>query len=172
MRVIFSLLLCALSLSAYGQNTAVLPATIMSGMGTPSSNSIACNAGVANTNTGSLYIQRDITIGNAIWKCVLLPDGVTYSWVAPFVSPVIGAGTTVSIGGSLLILNGTVSGTATVTGAVVGSNCVATRSDGSLPIAGMIIDCAVSTANTVTVRLTALIAGTPSATTYNVRVIL
>lgn len=145
------------------------PATILAGVGTPASNSLPCNIGFASTTSTSFYDQRDITTGNSIWKCKLLPDNVTYAWQAPFNTPIIG--TTVSIGGSLILLGGNVTGTGTVTGAVVGSNCIATPSNGSFLPVGIAIDCTILTANTATVRLSAIIAGTPSALTYNVRVI-
>lgn len=61
------------------------------------------------------------------------------------------------------------SGTATVTGAVVGKPCMASPSDG-VKTAGTTIDCAVSSANTVTVYITAIVAVTPTAKTYNVSV--
>lgn len=82
------------------------------------------------------------------------------------------SGTTGSIGGSLLATIGaTVTGTATVAGAVVGSPVAVSASDGTLPNGLVVLSAAVTSADTVTVQLSALAAVTPAAKTYNVRVI-
>ena len=78
-------------------------------------------------------------------------------------------GTTGSIGGSLILLNASVTGTATVTGAVTGQPCLVSPSDGSNMLAlGVDVSCNVTSANTVTVTLYAIVAVTPAAKTYNV----
>lgn len=84
-------------------------------------------------------------------------------------------GTTTSIGGGALLLNACASGTVTVTGAIVGRPVTWGISDGTLVSAlggaGFYsVDAAVTSANTVTVEVCALTAGTPAAKTYNVRV--
>jgi hypothetical protein len=80
-------------------------------------------------------------------------------------------GTTGSIGGGLLALGGSASGTATVTGAVAGQPCIASPSDGTnISALGMSIECTVTASNTVTVNAVAFVALTPPAKTYNVRV--
>jgi hypothetical protein len=78
------------------------------------------------------------------------------------------AGTTGSIGGSALTAGTCTSGTATVTGAVVGHPVAVSASDGSLPSGFIILSAAVTSANTVTVQLCATGSVTPLANTYNV----
>ena len=88
------------------------------------------------------------------------------------VSPVL-SGTTASLGGSALLAGACTAGTVTVTGAT--SSMVATASPSSDPDSvlstGIAIYAFVSSANTVTVRICAIVAVTPTATTYNVRVL-
>lgn len=82
------------------------------------------------------------------------------------------SGTTVSIGGGALLAGACASGTATVTGAVVGMPAIATPSDGTnIPALGTSISATVTATNTVTVNVCALLALTPSAKTYSVRVL-
>ncbi|WP_175760569.1 hypothetical protein [Burkholderia anthina] len=79
-------------------------------------------------------------------------------------------GTTGSIGGSALAAGACATGTATVSGATAGMAIVATPV--TYPGAGFDWQRSyVSSANTVTVQVCADVAGTPTATTYNVRVI-
>lgn len=157
------LTLFLISATALAQNkgtpvaTTGLPAPMMYDTGDPITLGYPCDA----SHMGLPYYNLASGVSRPIWLC----NGTIWIQAQPAISAV-----TVSIGGSLLILNSTTSGTATATGAVPGQNCIATRSDGALPAAGTIIDCAVTAANTVTVRLTALIAATPAATTYNVRI--
>lgn len=77
-----------------------------------------------------------------------------------------------SIGGSLLTVGATASGTVTVTGAQPGMVCFAQPSDGTDMVAlGAMIGCTVTSANTVTVRVIAILSLTPTAKSYAVRVI-
>jgi len=77
-----------------------------------------------------------------------------------------------SIGGGLLAVGASASGTVTVTGAGIGSLCFAQPSDGTDMIAlGAIPSCTVTAPNTVVVRVLAVITLTPAAKTYNIRVI-
>lgn len=79
--------------------------------------------------------------------------------------------TTGSIGGSLLLLNNSTSGTCTASGAVAGTPCLASASDGAVMIGlGVEVDCKVTAPNTATVTLYALVAVTPAAKTYNVTI--
>ncbi|WP_124825398.1 MULTISPECIES: hypothetical protein [unclassified Burkholderia] len=79
-------------------------------------------------------------------------------------------GTTGSIGGSALAAGACATGTATVSGATTGMAIVATPV--TYPGAGFDWQRSyVSSANTVTVQVCADVAGTPTATTYNVRVL-
>jgi hypothetical protein len=81
-------------------------------------------------------------------------------------------GTTGSIGGGALLAGTTTSGTATVTGATVGMTCIAQANDGTNVVAlGGQVGCTVTATNTVTVNVSALVALTPPAKTYSVRVI-
>jgi hypothetical protein len=81
------------------------------------------------------------------------------------------SGTTGSIGGSALTVGGAcATGTASVTGAVVGKNAMATRSDGALIGPNYKVDASVTSSGTVTVEECAIVAGTPSAVTFNVNV--
>jgi len=77
-------------------------------------------------------------------------------------------GTTGSIGGSALSAGACTTGTASVTGAVVGHPVAVSASDGSLPNGLLILSAAVTTTNTVTVQLCATASVTPVAKTYNV----
>jgi len=82
------------------------------------------------------------------------------------------SGTTGSIGGGLLAVGASASGTATVTGATVGMVCTAQPSDGTNIYAlGANIGCTVTATNTVTVNVVAIVTLTPVAKTYVVRVI-
>jgi len=79
------------------------------------------------------------------------------------------AGTTGSIGGSALALGACTSGTVNVTGATTSMAVVATPA--TYPGDGMVWRPYVSAAGVVTVKVCASVAGTPTASTYNVRVI-
>ena len=80
------------------------------------------------------------------------------------------SGTTGSVGGGLLTAGTCASGTATVTGATT-SMSVTLPQPATYPGDGFEIYGYVSAANTVTVKVCAIVALTPTATTYNVRVI-
>ena len=79
------------------------------------------------------------------------------------------AGTTGSIGGSSLALGACTSGTVSITGATTSMAVVASPT--TYPGDGMVWRPYVSAAGTVTVKVCAAVAGTPTASTYNVRVI-
>jgi len=95
-----------------------------------------------------------------------------WGWPQAFTSPSAGwAATSGSIGGSLLTVGATASGTVTITGAQVGMQCQATATDGTNMVAlGAVPTCTVTAANIVTVNLIAVLSLTPAAKTYNVRV--
>lgn len=87
-------------------------------------------------------------------------------------SSVILCATTGSIGGGALLVGASASGTVSVAGAQIGMPCIAQPSDGTDMIAvGAIPVCIVTGANTVTVRVIAILALTPTAKTYAVRVL-
>jgi hypothetical protein len=80
-------------------------------------------------------------------------------------------GATGSIGGTALAAGACANGTAAVTGAAVGQPVSVSASDGTLSGGLEILSAAVTSANTVTVQVCAAAAVTPTAKTYNVRVI-
>jgi hypothetical protein len=79
------------------------------------------------------------------------------------------AGNTAAIGGGALLAFASATGTATVTGAATGMGCTATPD--SDPGNDVVWACFISAADTVTVRVTALIALTPASVVYHVRVL-
>ena len=124
------------------------------------------------------------------WKSILMGSGNTYTTtINPPASPAASntitlptqsgtlalslSGTTGSIGGSALLVNACTSGTVSITGAATGMLVVADPS--SDPNSGTTQDydwyARVTSAGTVTVYECAIVAGTPAATTFNVRVI-
>jgi hypothetical protein len=78
-------------------------------------------------------------------------------------------GTSASLGGAAMIAGQTISITVAITGAATGM--VAATSPETYPGDGFVWDAYVSAADTVTVRLTATLAGTPTASLYDVRVL-
>lgn len=82
------------------------------------------------------------------------------------------SGTTGSIGGSALTAGQYLSGTANISNATTGMTCDAQPSDGTnMWQSGFVVGCTVTATNTATVTVEAVVAGTPAAKTYNVRVI-
>jgi hypothetical protein len=75
-----------------------------------------------------------------------------------------------ALGGSLLVVGVPVTTTVSVTGATTSQGCTAAPSAGNALIAGTTVDCYVSSANTVTLRLTGIAAVTPASQTYKVTV--
>jgi hypothetical protein len=81
-------------------------------------------------------------------------------------------GTTGSIGGGALLVGASASGTVSITGATIGMVCDAQASDGTnMAALGAVVSCTVTSVNTATVNVAAIIALTPASKTYNVRVI-
>lgn len=109
-------------------------------------------------NSGSVQLSCD---GSSAWNVVA-------SNLTPVVNPVL-AGTTGSIGGGALLAGACTSGTVTVTGATTAM--VATSSPVTYPGDGSDWDSYVSAVDTVTVKVCALVAVTPTASAYNVRVL-
>jgi hypothetical protein len=145
----FLAIIVALALAARPQNSG---SSISNGSGAPTG---ACVS-------GSVY--TDSATGNA-WTCT---GG---AWKLSATSGIM-SGTTGSIGGSLLALGSCSSGTATVTGAVVGMPAVATPSDGTnIAGLGVVITATVTSSNTVTVNVCALVSLTPASKTYTVRIV-
>lgn len=108
-----------------------------------------------------------VEFSNATYECCGLVDtGVAATSVIPL------TGTSSSLGGSALALNSCASTTVTVTGATSSMGVIVTpASDPNSTSQSYDWYGTVTSTNTVTVKLCAIVAGTPSATTYNVRVI-
>jgi hypothetical protein len=116
--------------------------------------SIVVFAGILNTD----HSMRD------------LPKVAAQSNVTPPPARLL-SGVTGSIGGSLLSIGASTTGTATVNGAVTGQPCIASASDGTNMLTlGLIVHCDVTSTNTVTVTLYAIVALTPASKTYNVTI--
>ena len=94
------------------------------------------------------------------------PNGITAANFAGVL-----AGTTGVIGGAPLAAGACVSGTVAVSGATVGAPVTVSANDGTLPMGTMMLNAAVGSTGQVTVQVCAVVAGTPSAKTYNVRVL-
>lgn len=77
-----------------------------------------------------------------------------------------------ALGGGLLGLLATTSGTCNAAGAIVGKTCQSNATNGSLP-GGWKVDCAVTSSGVITVQLTGLVTVgvTPPSLTYNATVI-
>jgi len=128
--------------------------------GTSTSN--GSGAPVGSCISGSTY--TDASTGYA-WSCK------AGAWVLGATSGVM-SGTTGSIGGGLLAVGASASGTVTITGATVGMACIAQPSDGTNMYAlGANVGCTVTASNTVTVNVVAIVTLTPASKTYSVRVV-
>ncbi len=155
-----------------------------------SSINVPMRADLCNVSPYNIGIQFDATtddvhLGSIAWhyaqpdafstasgqvRSTTLINGVYYDLPNTLsIPPVPLAGTTGSIGGSALTAGGCASGTATITGAT--TSMVPKSSPNTYPGDGMVWESYMSAANTVTVKVCAVTAGTPAASTYNVRVI-
>jgi len=127
--------------------------------GTSTSNGSGASSG--SCVSGSSY--TDSSTGYA-WTC---KNG---AWVLGATSGVM-SGSTGTITGTLLAVGGCDSGTATVTGATPGQNVIANTTDGSFLGGSFQVISNVSSSNTVTVNVCAVVAGTPASKAFNVKVI-
>lgn len=124
-------------------------------------------AQVTSTNTN----QASVTLGDTHSSSVTNIVGGSRANTQVNSVPIQGSytGTTGSIGGSLLAAgacsSGTVSVTSSTTAMAVAATPVTYPGDGNYWVGY------VSTAGTVTVKVCAAVAGTPGASTYNVRVL-
>ncbi|VWB75866.1 outer membrane autotransporter [Burkholderia lata] len=112
-------------------------------------------------STGLVSMPDGATIGGTTATSALTVNG---SSILPNLS-----GTSASIGGSALAAGACSSGTVSITGAT--SSMVARATPVTYPGDGNLWEAYVSAANTVTVKVCAIVAGTPSASTYNVRIL-
>jgi hypothetical protein len=126
---------------------------------------IADNAAGFSTGTsGNIALASTLAQNQMATLCY---DSGTSKW---YPNATALAGTTGSIGGGLLAAGSCTSGTATVNGATT-SMAAALPQPATYPGDGFELYAYISAANTVTVKVCAIVALTPTATTYNVRVI-
>lgn len=136
----------------------------------------ATNA-LMDTNAGGLTIQPNSGVINipalSASSPVYTDANKNLTSTAPAGYSAVLSGTSASLGGSALLAGACTAGTVTVTGAR--STMVATASPSADPDStlstGIAIYAFVSSNDTVTVRICAIVAVTPAATTYNVRVL-
>jgi len=142
---------------------------------------ITGSLGVVNGGTGLTAAADDnLLVGNGtVWQSKAVPDcqdtsGSHLNYTAStnaFSCGVSGSfsGTSVSLGGGALLAGACASNTTTVTGATTSMAAVA--SPNTYPGDGSTWSAQVTSANTVTTRVCAVVALTPTASTYNIRVI-
>jgi hypothetical protein len=122
-----------------------------------------------NQFTGSLQVDGIVNTATPSSTNPICPNGAGGAYTTSgCVQPSTGAITavTASIGGSALTAGQCASGTATATGAL--TTMAASASPNTYPGAGFSWTAQVTSANTVTVYVCAIAAGTPTASTYNV----
>jgi hypothetical protein len=138
-----------------------------------SGDALSLNGGIfslADSNGDQIISQSSGLIGLVVGSNGCQLNASTFTCGLPIIgtnSPL--QGTTGSIGGSALLAGACSSGTATVSGATTAM--VSDATPVSYPGDAFFWKAYVSGTNTVTVKVCAAIAGTPTATTYNVRVI-
>lgn len=123
-----------------------------------------------NANAGSI---TNIRGGSAANTRINGSQACSNSTGCPATSTAL-TGTTGSIGGSLLAAGGCSTGTVSITGATTSMAAVASPAAGTNPdpgALGVYWRARVSSTNTITVDICTPLAGTPTADTYNVRVI-
>lgn len=127
-----------------------------------------------DTSAYNAHIRAGLSVGALTASLPVFTDASkNLTSTAPAGYSAVLSGTTAAIGGSALLAGACAAGTVTVTGAT--SAMVATASPSADPdstlATGVAIYAFVSAANTVTVRVCAIVAVTPAAVTYNVRVL-
>ena len=140
--------------------------------------SATAQADLCVDNQDNAYILGKLSFGGgtATSRGMFAPPGGgftatrTFTWPDASGTPALAlTGTSSSLGGSALTAGTCSSTTVSISGATTGMAAVA--SPASDPGAGYYWLAFVSASNTVTVRICAAVAGTPTAATYNVRVI-
>ncbi len=181
-RVALPLILLVLSCAGRAQ-TSVMPSGViagapsvnvqaasLSGTGAPSA---ACNA---TTNLNNGYLQTDAVAGNWHWMCAYNSTSAAYGWVQLF-SP-LGIGATGKLTAGNLAAGACQAVTATVTGAVAGTNTASAQPLGletasAATAAVLTVKAYVLSANTVSVYVcneSAVTAATVVAVAYKVQV--
>lgn len=127
-----------------------------------------------DTSAYNAHIRAGLSVGALTASLPVFTDASkNLTSTAPAGYSAVLSGTTAAIGGSALLAGACAAGTVTVTGAA--SSMVATASPSADPdstlATGVAIYAFVSAANTVAVRVCAIVAVTPAAVTYNVRVL-
>ncbi len=117
-----------------------------------------------NTTGTASNVTGTVAIANGGTGATTLTGAQTALGIVPALS-----GTSGSIGGSALAAGANATGTVSIAGATTGMAVIV--SPVTFPGAGMSWAGYVSSAGTVTVVVTAIVAGTPTASVYNVRVI-
>lgn len=148
------------SIAASEVNSGTLGAAQMpalTGDVTTSAGAVTTTLATVNSNTGAISCPSSITLNAKGLATAATAGSCNLS------------GTSSSIGGSALLAGACTSGTVTVTGAT--TSMVATASPVTYPGDGFDWAAYVSSANTVTVKVCGFIAGTPTASNYNVRVL-
>ena len=137
----------------------------------------ANTATLPTLDVNGLGVKKILKYGNqalapgdlsTIAYALLIYDGVEWQLLNPQTTKSTLTGTTGNIGGTSLSAGSCTSGTASVTGAVVGHPVSVSASDGSLPSGLIVLSAAVTTSNVVTVQLCAVASVTPVSNTYNV----
>jgi hypothetical protein len=118
---------------------------------------IGTTAGTPSTTNGASIVVD--TTDNQFWF-----NNPATGWKTAVLN-----GTSASIGGSALVAGACASGTATVTGAA--TTMAVASSPVTYPGDGFDWHSYVAAAGTVTVKVCAIVAGTPAASAYNVRVL-
>lgn len=118
--------------------------------------------------TGTINNVASLTVSTNNMMVVFF-DGTNWWAMYPLIPPAPLTGKSASLGGSLMTTGQTITTTVTITGAAVGM--VAETNPETYPGDGFVWSAYISSANTVTVRVTCVLAGTPSASLYDVRVI-
>lgn len=112
---------------------------------------------------GASQVLRQSSLGGALTVSQLTTADISGLSAQPL------SATTASIGGSILIAGACATGTVSVANSTTGM--VAVASPNTYPGDGVVWDAQVTTNGTVTVKVCAIIGLTPSASTYNVRVL-
>lgn len=121
------------------------------------------------TSANSILLARELGIETDTRK-IKIGNGATVWTSLPYSSAPVLTGATSAIGGSALTVGQRATGTVSVTGATTGMAVAC--SPVSDPGAGFVWHAYVSSAGTVTVWVTCIAIGTPSAVVYNVRVLV
>ena len=151
--VVLFLVFAALAWAVLRANPQSGAASVQTSSGTPTG---ACQSAQADIDsaTGNFW-----TCKAGVWTLASMPTGLPISC------------TTGSIGGSLLAIGASASGTASCVGATTAMICQAQASDGTnMAALGASPICTVTASGIATVNLVAIIALTPASKTYSVRV--